>query len=145
MGAVAALQRVKNPILVARKVMEETDHVMLAGEGAQRFARAMGFGDHDPVTAQRRADWEDKKRRIAEVLGPKSLNVRRFLREHPAYSGGTVGAAAVDALGRARGGDLHRRRHAEARRPRRRHAHRRAPATTPPTTSPPRPRAPANT
>jgi beta-aspartyl-peptidase (threonine type) len=98
-GAVAALQRVKNPILVARKVMEETDHVMLAGEGAQRFARVMGFGDHDPVTAQRRADWEDKKRRIAEVLGAKSLNVRRFLREHPAYSGGTVGAAAVDSRG----------------------------------------------
>jgi beta-aspartyl-peptidase (threonine type) len=98
-GAVAALQRVKNPILVARKVMEETDHVMLAGEGALRFARVMGFGDHDPVTAYRRADWEDKRRRVAEVLGPKSLNVRRFLREHPAYSGGTVGAAAVDAAG----------------------------------------------
>jgi beta-aspartyl-peptidase (threonine type) len=98
-GAVAALQRVKNPILVARKVMEETDHVMLAGEGAQRFARTMGFADHDPVTGQRREDWADKKRRIAEVLGPKSLNVRRFLKEHPAYSGGTVGAAAVDGSG----------------------------------------------
>lgn len=98
-GAVGALQRVKNPILVARKVMEETDHVMLAGDGALRFARAMGFGDHDPVTAQRRADWEDKKRRIAEVLGPESLTVNRFLRDHPAYSGGTVGAAAVDASG----------------------------------------------
>jgi beta-aspartyl-peptidase (threonine type) len=98
-GAVAALQRVKNPILVARKVMEETDHVMLAGEGAQRFARVMGFGDHDPVTERRQADWEDKKRRIVEVLGPKSLNVRRFLRDHPAYSGGTVGAVAVDASG----------------------------------------------
>ena len=98
-GAVAALQRVKNPILVARRVMEETDHVMLAGDGAQRFARVMGFGDHDPVTEQRRADWEDKKRRIAQVLGPKSLNVRRFLRDHPAYSGGTVGAVAVDAGG----------------------------------------------
>ena len=98
-GAVAALQRVKNPILVARKVMEETDHVMLAAEGAQRFARTMGFGDHDPVTERRRADWEDKKRRILEVLGPKSLNARRFLRDHPAYSGGTVGAVAVDASG----------------------------------------------
>ena len=98
-GAVAALQRVRNPILVARKVMEETDHVMLGGEGAQRFARAMGFGDHDPATAQRREDWKDKKRRLAEVLGPKSLNVRRFLKDHPAYSGGTVGAAAVDAAG----------------------------------------------
>ena len=98
-GAVAALQRVKNPVLVARKVMEETDHVMLAGDGAQRFARAMGFGDHDPITAQRREDWLDKKQRVAEVLGPKSLNVRRFLRQHPAYSGGTVGAVAVDAAG----------------------------------------------
>lgn len=99
-GAVAALRGVKNPILVARKVMEETDHVMLAGEGAQRFARTMGFAAHDPITAQRREDWEDKKRRIAEVLGPRSLNVRRFLKEHPAYSGGTVGAVAVDAQGR---------------------------------------------
>ena len=98
-GAVAALQRVKNPVLVARKVMEETDHVMLAGEGAQRFARTLGFGDHDPVTAQRREDWEDKRRRVAEVLGARSLNVRRFLKDHPAYSGGTVGAAAVDAHG----------------------------------------------
>ena len=59
MGAVCALQRVKNPVLVARKVMEETDHAILAGEGAQRFARIMGFGDHDPVTPARR----DKPRR----------------------------------------------------------------------------------
>ena len=64
-GAVAALRRVKNPILVARKVMEETDHVMLAGEGAQRFARAMGFPDHDNVTEARRADWEAKKKELA--------------------------------------------------------------------------------
>ncbi|MEO7742905.1 MAG: isoaspartyl peptidase/L-asparaginase family protein [Usitatibacter sp.] len=97
-GAVAALQRVKNPILVARKVMEETDHVMLAGEGAQRFARIMGFGDHDPVTPARRTDWQDKKRRLDEVFGNK-LTMRRFLREHPEYAGGTVGAVAVDASG----------------------------------------------
>jgi beta-aspartyl-peptidase (threonine type) len=97
-GAVAALQRVKNPVLVARKVMEETDHVLLAGDGAQRFARIMGFGDHDPVTAARRADWQDKKGRLDEVLGNK-LAMRRFLKEHPEYAGGTVGAAAVDAGG----------------------------------------------
>jgi L-asparaginase / beta-aspartyl-peptidase len=98
-GAVAALQRVRNPVLVARKVMEETDHVMLAGEGAQRFARAMGFGDHDPITAARRADWEDKRRHLQDVLGKHSLKMRRFLKEHPEYAGGTVGAAAVDASG----------------------------------------------
>ena len=98
-GAVCAIQRVKNPVLVARKVMEETDHVMLAGEGAQRFARVMGFGDHDPVIAQREADWREKKAHLSEVLGKHSLKMRRFLREYPEYAGGTVGAAAVDANG----------------------------------------------
>ncbi|MGZ5063728.1 MAG: isoaspartyl peptidase/L-asparaginase, partial [Usitatibacter sp.] len=98
-GAVAALQRVKNPILVARKVMEETDHVMLAGEGAQRFARVMGFPDHDPVTAARKADWQDKRKRVDEVLGKHSLKMRRFLKDHPEYAGGTVGAVAVDKDG----------------------------------------------
>jgi beta-aspartyl-peptidase (threonine type) len=98
-GAVCALQRVRNPVLVARKVMEETDHVMLAGEGAQRFARVMGFADHDPVTPQRRADWAEKKARLGEVLGKHSLRMRRFLKDHPEYAGGTVGAAAVDSAG----------------------------------------------
>jgi beta-aspartyl-peptidase (threonine type) len=98
-GAVAALQRVKNPILVARKVMEETDHVMLAGEGAQRFARVMGFPDYDPITAARKADWQDKRKRVDEVLGKHSLKMRRFLKDHPEYAGGTVGAAAVDKDG----------------------------------------------
>ena len=96
-GAVAALRRVRNPILVARKVMEETDHVMLAGEGALRFARAMGFGDHDPVTAARHADWKEKRARLdGEGRG---LKVRRFLKDHPEYAGGTVGAVAVDRGG----------------------------------------------
>ncbi|MHC4660667.1 MAG: isoaspartyl peptidase/L-asparaginase, partial [Planctomycetota bacterium] len=49
-GAVALLKRVKNPILVARKVMEETPHIILAGEGAEEFARKMGFEDFDPFT-----------------------------------------------------------------------------------------------
>lgn len=99
-GAVCGLQRVKNPVLVARKVLEETDHVLLAGEGAQKFARVMGFGDHDPITPDRHADWQDKKRRLQEVLaGQHALKMRRFLQEHPEYAGGTVGAVAVDAAG----------------------------------------------
>ena len=99
-GAVSALQRVKNPVLVARKVMEETDHVLLTGEGAQRFARVMGFPDHDPITPARRADWEDKKAHLEQVLtGERTLRMRRFLQQHPEYAGGTVGAAAVDGDG----------------------------------------------
>ena len=42
-GSVAFLHRIKNPISVARKVMEETPHVMLVGEGAQQFAIEQGF------------------------------------------------------------------------------------------------------
>ena len=98
-GAVAALQRVKNPVLVARKVMEETDHVMLAGEGARKFARVMGFADHDPITPARRADWQEKRGDMDRLLGKHSLKMRRFLKDHPEYAGGTVGAAAVDADG----------------------------------------------
>ena len=96
-GAVSGLQRVRNPVLVARKIMEETDHVMLTGDGAQRFARVMGFGDHDPVTPERRADWLDKRNRVDDVLGKHALRMRRFLKDHPEYAGGTVGAAAVDS------------------------------------------------
>jgi len=90
-GNVACLQRVKNPILVARKVMEETDHVLLAGEGALRFARAMGFADHDPITPQRLADWQ--KRRTEGVRLP------RILDHYPELAKGTVGAVARDAGG----------------------------------------------
>jgi len=101
-GAVSALQRVKNPILVARKIMEQTDHVMLSGDGAQRFARVMGFADYDPVTPARRADWQDKRGRIDEILGannPRALKMHKFLKDHPEYAGGTIGAVALDANG----------------------------------------------
>jgi L-asparaginase/beta-aspartyl-peptidase (threonine type) len=58
-GAVAAIERVKNPVLVAREVMD-TPHMILAGEGATAFARALGFADHDPAS-------ERARRRYAEV------------------------------------------------------------------------------
>ena len=102
MGAVAAIQRVKNPILVARQVMERTDHVMLAGDGAQRFARVMGHADYDPITAARLADWQDKKGKLQVALstdGKGAMKIREFLMSHPEYAGGTIGAVAVDARG----------------------------------------------
>lgn len=49
-GSVINIERVKNPILVARAVMEKTPHVMLAGDGATAFARRLGFPDYDPST-----------------------------------------------------------------------------------------------
>ena len=101
-GAVSGLQRVKNPILVARQVMELTDHVMLTGDGASRFARAMGHADYDPITAERRADWQDKKAKLQVAVGANgagAMKIRNFLKSHPEYAGGTIGALALDANG----------------------------------------------
>ncbi|MFN5028408.1 MAG: isoaspartyl peptidase/L-asparaginase family protein [Burkholderiales bacterium] len=101
-GSVSGLQRVKNPILVARQVMEETDHVMLTGEGALRFARVMGHGDHDPITPARFEDWKSKKAILDIGVGKDakgSMKIREFLRKHPEYAGGTIGVVALDARG----------------------------------------------
>lgn len=53
-GGVACVERVKNPILVAARVME-TPHLLLAGAGATAFARHLGFEDFDPTTDRARA------------------------------------------------------------------------------------------
>jgi len=95
-GNVACVRRVKNPILLARKVMEETDHVLLAGSGAERFARAMGFADYDPVTARRRAEWQSKR---AALLENKHTSLHDLLERYPGLSRGTVGAVALDVHG----------------------------------------------
>jgi isoaspartyl peptidase/L-asparaginase-like protein (Ntn-hydrolase superfamily) len=50
-GAVAAIERVKNPVRVARAVLD-TPHLMLAGDGATRFARTLGMPDYDPATPE---------------------------------------------------------------------------------------------
>ncbi len=56
-GSVASLRHIKNPSLVARKIMERTDHVMLAGEGALRFAEAHGFQRMNLLTERSRIKW----------------------------------------------------------------------------------------
>lgn len=57
-GSVCFLQHILHPISVARKVMEETPHVMLAGEGALRFALDQGFEKVDLLTAKSKKNWE---------------------------------------------------------------------------------------
>jgi N4-(beta-N-acetylglucosaminyl)-L-asparaginase len=56
-GAVAALRRIKNPSRVARLVMERTDHILLVGDGALRFARKHGFPEEELLTEQSRRLW----------------------------------------------------------------------------------------
>jgi N4-(beta-N-acetylglucosaminyl)-L-asparaginase len=56
-GAVAALRNIKNPSQVAKVVMERTDHLLLVGEGALKFALAHGFKPMDLLTEESRAVW----------------------------------------------------------------------------------------
>ncbi|MFA5908136.1 MAG: N(4)-(beta-N-acetylglucosaminyl)-L-asparaginase [Vicinamibacterales bacterium] len=64
-GAVAAIEGVRTPSLVAKAVMDETDHHLLVGAGAQQFARAMGFKIEDDLnTDQSRKLWREWKRRV---------------------------------------------------------------------------------
>lgn len=71
-GAVGFLQNIKHPISVARKVMEETDHVMLAGKGALKFALSKGFKRENLLTEASRRGWLEwqKNNRIKDSWGP---------------------------------------------------------------------------
>ena len=60
-GAVCCLRDIKNPISVARLVMEKTRHTTLAGEGARRFAIAMGFAPEQLLTAKSLEAWRKWK------------------------------------------------------------------------------------
>lgn len=56
-GAVAALRNIKNPSKVAKVVMERSDHVLIVGEGALRFAKAHGFVEENLLTDRAREEW----------------------------------------------------------------------------------------
>lgn len=53
-GSVACISAVRNPVLVAERVMIETDHLILSGTGAVAFARRLGFAEYDPGTSRGR-------------------------------------------------------------------------------------------
>jgi N4-(beta-N-acetylglucosaminyl)-L-asparaginase len=60
-GAVSALRNIKTPSSVAQLVMQRTDHVMLAGDGALWFARAQGLEEDDLLTDEARRQWHKWK------------------------------------------------------------------------------------
>ncbi|HEU4643058.1 MAG TPA: N(4)-(beta-N-acetylglucosaminyl)-L-asparaginase [Gemmatimonadaceae bacterium] len=63
-GAVACLEGIATPSLVAKAVMDYTDHIMLVGEGAKKFALAMGFEERNLLTEKSRQDWLRWKARL---------------------------------------------------------------------------------
>src|ERR1051325_7192767 len=114
-GAVGALEGVRTPSLVAKAVMENTDHHLLAGKGAQEFARSMGFKiEADLNTEHSRQLWLEWKRRTdpSHYLDPKAraeAGRRAALAMiadgliDPAHFHGTINCNAVNAKGEVAG------------------------------------------
>ena len=89
-GAVAGIENVKNPVLVARDVMLHSPHMILAGDGAVRFARKMGYGHYDPATQRARAKREKTITKLKEGTIPEYYHPNFFMD----FLGDTVGAVA---------------------------------------------------
>ena len=96
-GAVASIQGVRTPSLVAQAVMDYTDHHLLVGDGAQQFARAMGFKIEDDLnTDNSRKLWREWKSRIdpSHWLDPNG-DARKALPRHQKDPGLEAGLSMV--------------------------------------------------
>jgi len=119
-GAVAGIKRYKNPISIARKVMEETPHVLLVGEGADQFADVMGFESAELVTKTGRdihkeflegkgivrkdydtdETFKTKERYYKSFQRMvKDANLMKWYKEYTEKNHGTVNVLALDANG----------------------------------------------
>lgn len=110
-GAVACIERVRNPVLVAAAVRERTPHLLLVGPGATAFARRMGHADHDPGTPERHERLVRARALLAEkrFLAPEFDAWRACIDRDGLkalwnfdgdYPGDTVGAVTRDDHGR---------------------------------------------
>jgi beta-aspartyl-peptidase (threonine type) len=91
-GAVAAVQHVKNPIDLARLVMEKSPHVLMAGEGAENFAKEHGVELVDAKYFFTQYRWDELQKDKAKEKG--AAGDKKFFVSH-----GTVGAVALDRNG----------------------------------------------
>ncbi len=92
-GAVAAVRRLRHPIQLARMVMEQTEHVMLVGRGAEQFARSQGIRlcrTRDLLVGR-------ELQRYEALRQQKDFHARQIFEKQPR---GTVGAVAIDMAGR---------------------------------------------
>ena len=109
-GAVSFIERIKHPVSVARKVMEMTPHVLLSGEGAQRFAVANGFplepGALSPDAEKEWKKWLEKSKYKPEINVENRRTVSQFAPyffDDGSPNHDTMGTIALDANGRLAG------------------------------------------
>lgn len=99
-GAVAALEDIDHPISVARRVMEDTPHVMLVGKGAQQFAMAQGFRRQRLLTPEAEQAWRAWRERAKYE---PQINAERNLKPGNQENHDTLGMLAIDRNGRLAG------------------------------------------
>ncbi|MGO4775184.1 isoaspartyl peptidase/L-asparaginase family protein, partial [Lysobacter sp. 2RAB21] len=93
-GAIAGVHRVKNPILLARTVMEKSKHVMMTGDGAEAFAKENGVTLVEPSYFRTEKRWQQLQKALKEeAAGQAHADIET------AKHFGTVGAVALDAQG----------------------------------------------
>lgn len=90
-GAVAAITDVQYPIRVARLVMEKTDHLILGGNNAVRFARIMGLPKYDCRTQEKKRIWQRLRKKSRTAYFQKLSDLAEYY--------GTVGVVAIDKNG----------------------------------------------
>ena len=115
-GAVAGLHRVKNPITLARAVMERSEHVMMIGEGAEKFAEQQKLELVDPKYFWTQPRWDSLQRILKQEIEKqeKAVGTIELTPEQRAAKYGTVGAVALDkdgnlAAGTSTGGMTNKR------------------------------------
>ncbi|MBS0214124.1 MAG: isoaspartyl peptidase/L-asparaginase [Proteobacteria bacterium] len=96
-GAAAGLHRVKNPIELARAIMEHSRHVMMIGDGAEIFAKEQGIQLVDPAYFRTEKRWQQLQKALREEARAQASNTPLVLPGRAYF--GTVGALALDAQG----------------------------------------------
>ncbi|MEM2263156.1 MAG: isoaspartyl peptidase/L-asparaginase, partial [Candidatus Bathyarchaeia archaeon] len=98
-GAAGLLRDIRNPVRLARIVMEHTDHVFVVGEGAEKLARLFNLERRNPITELRLKYYEQQRQALLE--GKFELpKLASLVKEHPElFELETVGAVALDKRG----------------------------------------------
>jgi len=99
-GSVAALSDIAHPVSLARRVMEQTPHVMLVGEGAQQFAVQQGFERRKLLTPEAEKAWREW---LKTAQYTPEINAERRSRPGDSSNHDTLGMLAIDAQGRLAG------------------------------------------
>ena len=103
-GSVAGVTTIKNPITAARAVMEKSEHVMMVGAGAEKFAKESGVEIVDPKYFWTKERWDalqeiKKQDSIKAKLGQSDKKSIKLGIENRDHKFGTVGAVALDLNG----------------------------------------------